>query len=179
MTEAEMRHEGRGFRWSWQKHMTDEEVAAEEMAWEKRYEWEKRERERAYQSRGGQPPRYSKVGGPPADWMRWNDCLEGIPVANATEANVDEGWVLVFPIKRERQENGKSIRVIDQPQRRLCGAVTMVTCGEWTALAKERGVVEVYEDEERGEPIPGTDAKTLSKLREAEWKARHPDRAEP
>ncbi len=168
MTEAEMRHEGRGFRWSWQKDMTDEEIVAEEAAWEKKYRQQQRDEQAAFDARGGQPPRQSRVHGPPADWKRWCALLDGMPVGSCTAYDADAGWVAVWPLVRTANPvSGMRARSATACQRRLYGRVEGILCAEYEQLAKEKGKLEVYEDEDRGERIPGTDVRTLSELRVA------------
>jgi len=155
VTEEEMRQEGRGFRWSWQKGMTDAEVQAEEDEWERRYQAQKEAAEKAFRDRGGLPPQQSQVGGPPPDWRRWNALLDGVPVGSCWAFDVDAGWVEVWVVA-ERTGKG-TMRMTNESRRRLYGKVTPVSCEEWARLKAESGLLEVAAGEEKGEPVPGTE----------------------
>lgn len=157
MTEEEMRREGRGFRWSWQKGMTDAEVQAEEDEWERRYQAQKEAAKQAFRDRGFTPPRRSQVNGPPADWKRWNALLDGVPVGSCWAFDADAGWVEVWVIAEHTGPG--TLRVANEPRRRLYGKVTPVSLGEWERLKKQRGQLDVFVGEDKGEPVPGTEMK--------------------
>jgi len=141
---------------------------ADEAAWEAKYQQQLAEARFAFEAREGRPPRHSKVEGPPADWKRWCVMLDGVPVGSCTEFDVDEGWVQVWPLVRTTNpRSGITPRSGTANQRRLSGVVTPVLCEEYEKLIKERGRLDVYEDEERGEEVPGTDVRTLQRKKNA------------
>ncbi len=99
------------------------------------------------------PPRHSHIDDP--DGRYWCCTLDGIPVAHCTEFDVDEGWVQVYVVADG--PTGKSLRILDVPQRRLHGEVEAIPCAEFYQKRKDGPSIEIRADRLRGDPVPGTE----------------------
>lgn len=136
--------------------MTEAELTRyrEELAthWEEE-EWLTRYRQEIADQKAAGPPRHSSVKDPGGH--RWCALLDGQPVGNCTEYDVDAGWVQVYVVKSTL--HGRAVRILNVPQRRLYGVVTPVWVTEFFDLQKRLPTIEIVEGDPRGEPVPGTE----------------------
>jgi hypothetical protein len=126
---------------------------ADEDAFEAKYQAQLAAEEEAFEARGCQPPRQSKVYGPPADWRRWGPLLDGIPVENCFAFDADAGWVEVWVVAAGTPKG----RLLNTPRRRLSGKVEVLPDDAWQEARKTGVTLVIDEDHLQGDPLPGTE----------------------
>jgi hypothetical protein len=137
--------------------MTETQAEEYERLLDARDAEKRRAEEEAFEARGSVPPRQSRVNGPPLDWRRWCATLDGFPVDHCFAFDVDEGWVEVYVVALRQVPNGRAIRTLDMPRRRLHGRVEAVTVEHWADLRKVLQPIMLTADRLRGDPVPGTE----------------------